>query len=113
MACLLKYYLKVFFIKYAVMKKNIVSNGFRFVVAFTLLFFLPTIALWSQQRVEIDGADVGSWFERNWMWVVGVGILLLILAFAGRSSRRKRTTTTVIKDDLGNVKSVTTTEVKE
>lgn len=95
------------------MKKRIVSKSFRFIVAVTLLFLLPTIALWSQQSVEINSEEVGSWFERNWMWVAGAGILLLILAFAGRGSSRKRTTTTVIKDDLGNVKSVTTTEVKE
>lgn len=94
------------------MKKRIVSKGFRFIVAVTLLFLLPTIALWSQ-TVEINSEEVGSWFERNWMWVAGAGILLLILAFAGRGSSRKRTTTTIIKDDLGNVKSVTTTEVKE
>jgi hypothetical protein len=103
--------IKVFFNKSVYMKKNIVSNGFRFIVAFTLLFLLPTIALWSQS-VEINGAEVGSWFERNWMWVAGVGVLLLVLAFAGRGSNRKRTSTTVIKDDLGNVKSVTTTEVR-
>jgi len=94
------------------MKKKTIAKAFQFIVAFTLLFLLPTIALWSQQDVRIDSQEIGSWFERNWMWIAGGVLLLLILAVVGRGSSKKRTTTTVIKDDLGNVKSVTTTEVK-
>ena len=96
------------------MKKVNISTVFQAIVAFTLLFFLPTATLWSQQDVRIDGQNVGTWFERYWMWITGGIILLLVLVFAGRGkNNRKRTTTTVVKDDLGNVKSVTTTEVKE
>jgi hypothetical protein len=47
------------------------------------------------------------------MWVAGALVILLIIAFAGRGSRRRKSVTTVMKDDMGNVKSVTTTEVKE
>jgi hypothetical protein len=53
---------------------------------------------------------VGSWFERNWMWLTaGIVIFLMILLFSrGIGGRRK--TTTVIKDAHGKTKSVTTTE---
>ena len=79
----------------------------------TLLLFsmLPTL-IFAQEKVEISEQEVSSWFGRNWMWIAGGAILLLLIfLFSGNSSRRK--TTTVIKDDYGNVKEVTTTEVRE
>mgnify|MGYP005812097283 CR=1 FL=1 len=64
------------------------------------------------QDNTITEQEVGSWFERNWMWVTGaIVLLLLIVLFSG--GRRRSKTTTVVKDDFGNVKSVSTTEVKE
>ncbi len=80
-----------------------------FTLAYLLACRLPVLA---QEKVEINGQDVGSWFSRNWMWVTGVVVLLLlIILFSG--GKRKRKTTTIVKDDYGNVKSVSTTEVQE
>jgi multisubunit Na+/H+ antiporter MnhB subunit len=81
---------------------------------FVLLMLLTNVAT-AQESVEINGQDVGSWFERNWMWVAGAVLLLLILLIAAASKRKAagvRKTTTVVKDTYGNVKSVTTTEEK-
>jgi protein-S-isoprenylcysteine O-methyltransferase Ste14 len=87
------------------------SGVFPAIIA-SLFFLLISIASFAQQPVEINGQDVGSWFERNWMWVTGaVVLLLLIILFSSRGGRTRKTTT-VVKDDYGNVKSVTTTEEK-
>jgi choline-glycine betaine transporter len=88
----------------------------KFIQYFSLLlcFALITTGLPAQETVEINGQDIGSWFERNWMWVTGAVVLLLILLIAlsrGRSGKVRKTTT-VVKDTYGNVKSVTTTEEK-
>ena len=73
------------------------------------IFMLTCVSLHAQEKIEIDTQDVGSWFERNWMWVTaGVVLLLLIIIFSRSGGRRK--TTTVIKDAHGKTKSVTTTE---
>ncbi|MHA4844378.1 hypothetical protein ACX0G7_09450 [Flavitalea antarctica] len=79
-----------------------------------LSFALISTGLFAQETVEINGQDLGTWFERNWMWVAGGVLLLLILIFAmsGKKSSKVRKTTTVVKDTYGNVKSVTTTEEK-
>ena len=83
-------------------------------IALMLFLLTPFMTLLAQQDVKINGQNVGSWFERNWMWVVGGVLVLLIITFASRGGNaKKRTTTTVLKDDLGNVKSVTTTEVNK
>jgi len=96
------------------MKKLIIESRLQYSIAFILFLLTPFITLFAQQDVKVNGQDVGSWFERNWMWVAGGALVLLIIAFAGRGgNNKKRTTTTVLKDDLGNVKSVTTTEVKD
>jgi hypothetical protein len=95
------------------MKKAAKVNVFQYYGVLILLLVTPFMTLIAQQDVKINGADVGSWFDRNWMWVAGAVLILLIIAFAGRGSRKRKTVTTVMKDDMGNVKSVTTTEVKE
>jgi protein-S-isoprenylcysteine O-methyltransferase Ste14 len=77
-----------------------------------LVFVLISTGLYAQETVEINGQDVGSWFERNWMWVTGCVLLLLLIALFSGRSRKSRKTTTVVKDTYGNVKSVTTTEEK-
>ena len=77
-----------------------------------LLFSMLPMVIFAQEQVQINEQEVSSWFGRNWMWIAGGAILLLLIfLFSGNSSRRK--TTTVIKDDNGNVKEVTTTEVRE
>ncbi len=82
-------------------------------ILFVVLAFLAGSPLLAQETVEINGQDVGTWFQRNWMWVVGgVLLLLLIIGFSSRGSSRVKKTTTIVKDNYGNVKSVTTTEEK-
>jgi len=92
------------------------SENKRFAIQYygTMILFLilPFVTLIAQSDVKIDGRDVGSWFERNWMWVAGGALILLIISLSGRGGN-KRKTTTIVKDDSGHVKSVTTTEVKE
>jgi len=80
--------------------------------SFLLMFILISTGVMAQETVEINGTDVGSWFERNWMWVVGGVILLLLIILLSSRSKGVRKTTTVVKDTYGNVKSVTTTEEK-
>ena len=81
----------------------------------SILASLLALQTYAQEKVEINGQDVGSWFSRNWMWVVGgIVLLILIILFSGGSStRRQQKTTTIVKDDLGNTKRVVTTEVND
>ena len=95
------------------MKKAAKVNALQYYGALILLLVTPFISIIAQQDVKINGNDVGSWFDRNWMWVGGAILILLIIALAGRGNKKRKTITTVTKDDLGKVKSVTTTEVKE
>jgi hypothetical protein len=94
------------------MKQLIRNNPFKAIGAFILLTFLQ-LKTYAQDAVDvnINEEKVGSWFERNWMWVVG-GVLLIILiaAFSGGTSRRR--TDTIVRDDFGNTKRVTTTETE-
>ena len=95
------------------MKQSIFTRSIRVVFTGLLLFAIQTFLFAQEKAIEVNEAEIGSWFERNWKWVVGgVVLLLIIVLFSGSSSRRK-TTTVVRKDDLGNVKSVTTTEVSD
>ena len=97
--------------------QTFISNrsGFRKLIScISLMFFTlaVNVSTFAQESVEINGQDVGSWFERNWMWVTGGILLLLLIIIFGTRSSRTRKTTTVVKDTYGNVKSVTTTEEK-
>ena len=74
------------------------------------IFMLTCVTVQAQEKVEIDTQEVGSWFERNWMWVTAGVVLLLLIILLSRGSRGRRKTTTVIKDAHGKTKSVTTTE---
>ena len=71
---------------------------------------LVAFSLQAQDKVEIDTQEVASWFERNWIWVTAGVVILLIIVLFSRSSGGRRKTITVIKDDYGKTKSVTTTE---
>lgn len=95
------------------MKNLSIRTAIQYYGVMILLLITPFVTLIAQQEVKINGRDVGSWFERNWMWVAGAAVILLVIAFAGRGNNRKKTTTTVVKDDAGKVKSITTTEVRE
>ncbi|MGC4035465.1 MAG: hypothetical protein QM764_05850 [Chitinophagaceae bacterium] len=95
------------------MKKHSKRSLIQYYGVLILLLITPFMTLIAQSDVKINSEDVSSWFQRNWMWVAGAVLLLIIIAVAGSGKRRSRTTTTIVKDDLGNVKRVTTTEVKE
>lgn len=78
---------------------------------------LLSIAGLAQDPVEVDTGEIGSWFERNWIWVAAGILLIILIAALSRGSRRRNTieggrrrTTTVVEDAAGNTKSVTTTE---
>ncbi|MCG2612877.1 hypothetical protein LZZ85_01250 [Terrimonas sp. NA20] len=95
------------------MKHSTIMRSIRVIFTGLLLFAIQTFLFAQEKAIEVNEAQIGNWFERNWKWVVG-GVVLVILIglFSGGGSRR-RTTTVVRKDDLGNVKSVTTTEVSD
>ena len=94
------------------MKQPINQRGLRYFLAALFLTVLQVQAF-AQEKVEVNGNDVGTWFKNNWMWVTGgVVLLVLILLFSGGKSKSKRTTT-VVKDNYGDVKRVTTTEVED
>lgn len=82
-------------------------------LSFFFMLMLIQITAFAQEKVEVNGHDVGSWFSRNWMWVAGVVVLLLLIILFSGGSKTKRKTTTVVKDSTGDVKRVTTTEVEE
>lgn len=56
---------------------------------------------------------VTYWLSENWLWIAGGALLLIIIIAVSSSRSRATTTTTVVRDDLGNTKRVTTTEVNE
>jgi hypothetical protein len=88
-----------------------VSNYYTKAKAFIALLILSSLQqVLAQDKVEVNGHDVGSWFANHWVWVAGAVVLLIIILLiaTGGSSRSK--STTVVKDSFGNVKSVTTTE---
>ncbi len=79
----------------------------------TLVLVCTQVLAMAQETVEINQQEVKGWLQQNWLWVAG-GVLLLILIIAfSRGSSNRRKSTTVIKDEYGNVKSVTTTEVRD
>lgn len=96
------------------MKKLMFTYSIRF-LAFCMLI-MNSLAGQAQDKVEIDTQQAVSWFERNWIWVVAGVVLIIILAALGRSRNRttmtggKRKTTTVVEDEAGNIRGVTTTE---
>jgi hypothetical protein len=80
----------------------------------SVALFAFNLTLRAQEKVEIDTQEVGNFFQRNWMWITGgVVLLVLILLFGRGGGKNRRVTTTVVKDDLGNVKTVKTTDIRE
>ncbi|MEJ0104127.1 MAG: hypothetical protein WDO19_16885 [Bacteroidota bacterium] len=71
------------------MKKLMKESRLQHYVALILFLLTPFMTLLAQQDVKINGRDVGSWFERNWMWVAGGAVVLLIIAFVGRGEMLK------------------------
>ena len=79
-----------------------------------ITFLLTSMIVNAQDKINIDKGEIKTWFENNWMWVVGglVVVFLLVAVFSRRAAGRlgSRRTTTVIKDEQGKTKSVVTTE---
>ena len=92
------------------MKQLIKNMPFKGILA-TIFFSVVQLSVFAQDKIEIDKKEVGNWFQQNWMWVVGGVILLLIIVLSGSRSRTKSRSTTIVKDEYGNTKRVTTTEV--
>ena len=93
------------------MQQYLLSRGIRLFNVIVLM--LSTILVQAQDKIEIDKEDIGSWFQRNWIWVAGGVLLILLISLMGsRGKAGSRKTTTVIKDEQGHTKSVTTTEEK-
>jgi len=89
--------------------KSPTALKFRLALTSLFLFSLNMLAI-AQDQVVIDKQEVGNWFQRNWIWVTtGVFVLLIIIVLSSGSKERRKSTT-VLKDDLGNVKRITTTE---
>ncbi len=82
-------------------------------LSFFFMLMLIEINAFAQEKVEVNGHDVGSWFSRNWMWVTGVVVLLLLIILFSGGSKTRRKSTTVVKDNTGDVRRVTTTEIEE
>ena len=80
----------------------------------SLFFMLTSLIVSAQEKIKISKEEIGTWFERNWMWVaIGAVALILLIALFSRGTVSRlgsRRTTTVIKDDRGKTKSVVTTE---
>lgn len=79
-----------------------------------IFFMLTSMIVSAQEKIKISKEEIGTWFERNWMWVaIGAVALILLIALFSRGTVSRlgsRRTTTVIKDDRGKTKSVVTTE---
>ena len=88
--------------------KKIIKNSL-----FFLLLSLIQVAVFSQENLKQTGNEVKGWFSQNWPWVIGGGLVLLIIIAVSSGKRSSRKTTTIVKDDYGNVKSITSTEVTE
>jgi hypothetical protein len=78
---------------------------------------LTTTIARAQDKNEVDTGEIKSWFEQNWIWVAGGVVLLILIILLSRGNkvhrfRVTRKTTTVIKDEGGHTKTVTTTEEK-
>jgi hypothetical protein len=95
------------------MKHSIIKGSIRAVLTGLLLFAIQSFLFAQEKAIEVNEAKIGNWFEQNWKWIVGGVVLVLIIALFSGGGSRRRTTTVVRKDDLGNVKSVTTTEVTD
>lgn len=67
---------------------------------------MSTSLVWGQNNspdVKINGNDVGSWFQNNWIWVVAVIGVIILIALLTKGSDTK-TSTTVVSDKYGDVK---------
>jgi hypothetical protein len=90
-----------------------ISKSYNKAMAFiALIIFSSLQQVFAQDKVEVNGHDVGTWFSNHWVWVAGAVILLIIILLIATGGSRQKSTT-IVKDSFGNVKSVTTTERKD
>ena len=71
-----------------------------------LMLMISTSLVWGQNNspdVKVNGNDVGSWFQNNWIWVVAVVGVILLIALLTKSGSSK-SSTTVVSDKYGDVK---------
>ena len=92
------------------MQQYLLKHGIKLLNVVILM--LSGIMVKAQDKIQIGKEEIGSWFERNWIWVAGGIVLILIIALLSRGKAGSRKTTTVVKDAQGHTKSVTTTEEK-
>ena len=107
------------------MKKPTIYRLTGALLVLLMLFAIPTVVM-AQDHINIDKNDVKSWFQRNWIWVALGVLVILIIAVSSGSRRRVRSggtttttttvrddvSTTVVRDEAGNVKRVTTDVIK-
>ena len=64
------------------------KNNLHIIRSLFLVFVLTTItlALNAQDKIVIDKAEAENWFVRNWYWVAGAVLLLLIIGLGSSSS---------------------------
>jgi hypothetical protein len=78
-------------------------------VVFALIALLSMQNAFAQEKVNVNGHDVGSWVGNHWLWIAGVIIvLILLLSFSGGSSKRR--STKIERDATGQVRNVVTSE---
>ena len=96
------------------MKGNILIHTCKF-LGFFLFFTIMAITSFSQDNtVNVNGEDIGAWFSRNWIWVAGGFVVLLLLIGLFSSGKRSRHKTTIVREeDANGIIRTTTTEIKD
>ncbi len=93
---------------------NTVNAGLKAFAA-TMFFLLSEFAANAQDgKIEVDGEQIGNWFQQHWLWVAaGVVALLMLIGLLSSGSRSRRRTTIVREESADGVVRTTTTEIKE
>ena len=84
------------------------TNSLSRIGSIVMMFILTinTSLVWGQNNspdVKINGNDVGSWFQNNWIWIVAVVGVIILIALLTKGSSSK-SSTTVVSDKYGDVK---------
>lgn len=96
------------------MKDNFLIHTCKSLGLFLVLSLLSIAGFSQDNTVNVNGEDIGAWFSRNWIWVAGgFVVLLLLIGLLNSGSRSKRKTTIVREEDANGIIRTTTTEIKE
>jgi hypothetical protein len=96
------------------MKGSLLINACKAFTIFLLLSMISIAGFSQDNTINVNGEDIGAWFSRNWMWVAGgFVVLLLLIGLFSSGSRTKRKTTIVREEDANGIIRTTTTEIKE